>query len=354
MALTIATVISVISQLPAGMWVDAAGPKRRPLIFGAVVIIGVTPLVLAELPRTLPVLLALGLQAAAGTLLSPAIAALSLARVGQDGLAERLGRNARYGSIGAGLGAAIMGAVSTWISASAVFLTAFAMLPLALLAIARIGPDRFAPVPDTADAGPSSVWMAPVALIRDHRVVIFAASLGLFQLASIAVLQLAAVDITAREGARSGLIIAAFVIVPQVIVAIVSPSIGRWTTRHGRKAVLVPGFATTALRALAFAAIRGPGVLITVQALEGAGGAVFGIMMPLIAADLTRGTRRYTSCLGLLGLAGTAGAALSTLLGGFVADRFGQTTAFVALAAAGGVATLVVALALPETHSRGG
>ena len=348
LVLTVATVVSVVSQLPAGMWVDAAGPKRRRLIVGAILIIGCTPLVLALLPIPLPVLLALGAQAAAGTLLSPAIAALSLARVGKQRLADRLGRNARYGSIGAGLGAAIMGAASTWISASAVFLMAFAMLPLALLAIARIGPDRFATATET---DPSSVWMAPVALIKDRRVMVFAASLALFQLASIAVLQLAAVEVTARMGARSGLVIAAFIVVPQLVVAIVSPSIGRWTTRHGRKAVLVPGFATTALRALAFAVISNPGVLIAVQVLEGGGGAVFGILMPLVAADLTHGTRRYTSCLGLLGLAGTAGAGLSTLLAGFVADHFGREIAFLTLAMAGVLATLVVALGVPETRN---
>jgi MFS family permease len=76
-------------------------------------------------------------------------------------------------------------------------------------------------------------------------------------------------------------------------------------------------------------------------------------MMPLVAADLTRGTRRYTVCLGLLGLASTLGAALSTVLAGFVADRLGRPAAFLVLALAGFAATALVAFALPETREPG-
>ena len=352
LALTIATAVSTLCQVPAGMWVDAAGPKRRRALWLSVIIIGLTPLVLSAMPRPLPVMLALALQSAAGTLLSPAIAAVSLAVAGHAALGERFGRNARYGSIGAGLGAAVMGVSSTWISHHAVFIVAASMLPLALLAITWIGPDRATPV-----AAPAAVtetgWRAPLTLLRDRRVLMFAACLMLFQMASIAVLQLAAVDVTARIGARAGLVIAAFVIVPQIVVALAAPWIGMMAGGPGRRRVLVGGFLTTALRALGFMVIGNPFLLIGVQLLEGAGGAAFGVMMPLIAADLTRGTRRYTFCLGLLGLASTLGAALSTVLAGFVADRLGRAAAFAALAAVGALATALVALAMPDTTAPG-
>jgi len=125
-ALTIATVASTLFQIPAGLMVDAAGPRRRRLLWLTTAIIGLTPLVLAAMPQPFPVISILALQAVAGTLLSPAIAAVSLAVAGQDGLATRLGRNAAWGSIGAGLGAAVMGAASTWLSHQAVFLIAAA------------------------------------------------------------------------------------------------------------------------------------------------------------------------------------------------------------------------------------
>ena len=353
LALTVATITSTLCQVPAGLLVDALGARRRRMLWIAAIIIGITPLLLAAFPRQLPVIIALSLQAAAGALLSPAISAVSLTRAGRDGFGERLGRNARYGSIGAGAGAAIMGVSSTWISQYAVFLIAASLLPFALYAIHRIGPDQ--PQADiietTENPTLSATLLAPLALLRDRRILVFAACLGLFQLSSIAVLQLAAVEVTARTGARSGLVIAAFVIIPQIIVALVSPAIGTFAERHGRRLVLIASFATLPFRAAAFGLIGNPYALIGVQTLEGAGGAAFGVMMPLVAADLTRGTKHYTLCLSLLSLAATLGTALSTVLAGFTADRLGRSAAFFTLALAGLAATLLVAVAMPETKA---
>ena len=62
--------------------------------------------------------------------LGPAIAALSLAIAGQSALGRRLGRNARFASIGNGIGAAMMGAAGYYISERSVFfLTAALTLP---------------------------------------------------------------------------------------------------------------------------------------------------------------------------------------------------------------------------------
>lgn len=356
LVLTIATVVSTLFQIPAGMMVDAAGPRRRRLLWPAVAIIGLTPLVLASFPQPLPVIAVLALQSAAGTLLSPAIAAVSLAVAGQDGLGMRLGRNAAFGSAGAGLGAAAMGAASTWLSHHAVFIIAASLLPFALLAIARIGPDHaethHADHHRAEDEPPG--LLAPLALLRSRRILVFATCLMLFQLSSIAVLQLAAVEVTARTGARSGLAIAAFLIVPQVVVTLVAAWVGMAAERHGRRIVLLLGFATLPLRAAGFAVIHNPYALVGVQVLEGLGGAVFGVLMPLVAADLTR-RRRYTLCLALLSLAATLGAALSTMVAGPIADRFGRPAAFWALAGFGLLGLLLVAGGMPETkRAQGG
>jgi MFS family permease len=358
LVLTIATVVSALCQIPAGMMVDAAGPRRRRLLWVTVTIIGLTPLVLAALPLPLPVMAVMALQSAAGTLLSPAIAAVSLAVAGQDGLGTRLGRNAAFGSAGAGLGAAVMGAASTFLSHQAVFLISAALMPLALFAITRIGHDHAETHAAEHAHGPDETpgLLAPLALLRDRRVLVFAACLMLFQLSSIAVLQLAAVEVTARGGARSGLAIAAFLIVPQAVVALVATWVGGMAQHHGRRIVLLLGFATVPLRAAGFAVIHSPYVLVGVQVLEGLGGAVLGVLMPLVAADLTR-RRRYTLCLALLSLAATLGAALSTTIAGPIADRFGRPAAFWALAGFGVAAVLLVAAAMPETkrgHGAGG
>jgi MFS family permease len=160
----------------------------------------------------------------------------------------------------------------------------------------------------------------------------------------------AAAEITRRAGLRAGALIAAFVIIPQVLVAIASPWVGRLAERIGRRPLLVVGFASLPLRAALFAVVDDPYLLVPVQLLEGVAAAVFGVMLPLVAADLTRERGRYTLTLGALGLAGTLGAALSTTVAGLIATGFGVKAAFWTLAAAGCVAVALVALAMPETR----
>ena len=348
LVLTVSTVVSMLCQVPAGVFVDMIGPHRRAVLYWAILAMGIVPVVFVILPRGLPILLAMTLQAAAGSLLTPAIAAISLALVGREGLGERVGRNGRYGSIGAGLGAAIMGASGYLGSQRLAFVVAAALTLPALLAVRAIGPDKVAIAhPDEQQPG----LLAPFRLLRDHRLLIYALCVALFQVASIAVLQLAAVDVTARLGARGALVIAAFLIVPQVVVAVLSPWIGQTADRWGHRPALLAGFVTVPIRGVLFAMVRNPYVLVPVQVLEGLGGATFGVMMPLVAADLTGGNRTYTTCLSLLGLAAGAGTAVSTALAGWTADRFGRNTAFWVLAAAGIAAVALAAFAMPETRA---
>jgi sugar phosphate permease len=73
-------------------------------------------------------------------------------------------------------------------------------------------------------------------------------------------------------------------------------------------------------------------------------------MLPLIAADVAGGKGHYNLCIGLFGLTAGIGATLSTLAAGFISDRFGNMVSFMALAAAGALAVLLVWAALPETR----
>jgi len=80
------------------------------------------------------------------------------------------------------------------------------------------------------------------------------------------------------------------------------------------------------------------------------GAAVFGVLFPLIVADVTGETGHYTTSLGLVGLAIGGGATLSTTVAGLVADHLGVGTAFLSLAAVGLCATVLVWTIMPETR----
>jgi MFS family permease len=119
---------------------------------------------------------------------------------------------------------------------------------------------------------------------------------------------------------------------------------------RGRRAVLLLGFSALPLRALVFAGSSNPIIVIAVQALDGIGGACFGVMMPLIVSDVAGRTRHFNLSLGLVGFGVGIGGTLSTPAAGWLADHFGIRVAFYALTAVGLLAVLLVLFAMPETR----
>jgi MFS family permease len=73
-------------------------------------------------------------------------------------------------------------------------------------------------------------------------------------------------------------------------------------------------------------------------------------MLPLIAADLTQRTGHLNFAIGALGLAAGLGGTVSTAVAGWIGQQFGDTPTFLFLAAVGGAATLLLAVAMPETR----
>jgi MFS family permease len=152
-------------------------------------------------------------------------------------------------------------------------------------------------------------------------------------------------------GSRANLIIAACIVVPQIVVALTSPWVGRTAERIGRRPLLLLGWASLPLRAILLALSPSPFLIVALQALSGISAAVFGVMMPLVADDVTRRVHRFNLCIGVFGLAAAGGATFSTTIAGWLADSWGDRWAFLGLAAAGMAGTLLVGLAMPETRA---
>ena len=85
------------------------------------------------------------LHALASCVLGPAMVAISLGLVGHAAIGERLGRNARFASVGNGLAAAAMGACGYLLSARAVFIVTVLLLVPALLALRSISASEIDP-----------------------------------------------------------------------------------------------------------------------------------------------------------------------------------------------------------------
>ena len=290
---------------------------------------------------------------AASCVLGPAIAAISLGLVGPLAIGERFGRNARYASLGNGVAAAVMGTAGYLWSSRSVFLVTFLLAIPTLLALGRIRDREIDPqrahgavsreVPDARATSVSS-------LIRQRPLLIFAGSVLLLQLANAAMLPLMAGVVTTRSAQWAPLLIAACIIVPQAIVALTSPSVGRKAQAWGRRPLLLLGFAALAVRGVLFATVKDPYLLVAAQVFDGVTAAVFSVMIPLIVADVAFGSGHFNLAQGIVGTATGIGASLSTVLAGYVSDKFGSSVAFSGLAGVAAMGLAMIWFVMPETR----
>jgi MFS family permease len=186
--------------------------------------------------------------------------------------------------------------------------------------------------------------------MQNRPLLIFAGCLLLFHLANSAMLPLMGSVVTMRSSQWATLLIAACIVVPQLVVAALSPWVGRRAQLWGRRPILLIGFAALPIRGILFASVTNPSLLVVVQLLDGVTAAALAVMVPLVVADLTRGTGRFNLGQGIVGTSTGIGASLSATLAGYMSDRFGSPSAFTALAAIAFVGLLVLWFLMPETR----
>ena len=354
LVLSIGGLVGLIGQMPGGAIVDAARSER--LVAGlAVATIGFSALGYAAWPIFPVVIAAAILHAAASCVLGPAIAAISLGLVGPLAIGERFGRNARYASLGNGVAAAVMGTCGYLLSSRSVFLVTFVLAIPTLLSLASIREREVdaaqahgAVAREVPDANATSV----LNLLRQRALFIFAGSVFLLQLANAAMLPLMAGVVTTRSSQWAPVLIAACIVVPQAIVALTSPSVGRKAQQWGRRPLLLLAFATLAVRGILFATVHDPYLLVAVQVFDGITAAVFSVMVPLIVADVAFGSGHFNLAQGIVGTAVGIGASLSTVLAGYVSDKFGSSVAFTGLAGIAALGLVMIWLVMPETRRK--
>ena len=344
--MTTGGLVALACQVPGGALVDAMRSARVVAML-AVAAICLSALALAIWPSFLVVMAARVLHAGASCVLGPVIAAISLGLVGHAALGARLGRNARFASIGNGFAAAAMGVCGYLVSNQAVFFLTAALAAPAILALTRIRMGDAERPRNTDVAAPTATVRS---VLSDRRLLIFAGCILLFQLANAAMLPLMAGIVTLRASEWASTLIAACIVLPQLVVAGFAPWVGRVADSWGRRPPLFFCFVALALRGVLFAFVSDPYLIVAVQALDGVCAAVLGVTVPLVVADITRGTGRFNLGLGIVGSAVGIGAALSTTLAGYAIDHFGSSVAFFSLAFIAACGLALVWLLLPETR----
>ena len=351
--LSVSGLTSLLGQMPGGALVDWARSER--LVAGlAVAAIGVSALAYAVWPIFPIVLCAALLHAVSSCVLGPAIAAISLGLVGQSAISRRLGRNARFASIGSGIAAAVMGTFGYLLSSRAVFLVTVALTIPTILALAcvradDINPDRcHGAIPRKDDTGPATTSI--MMLARNRPLLEFALVVMLFHFANAAMLPLIGSFMTTQSAAWAPALIAACMIVPQIVVAVMSPWVGRRAQTWGRRPLLLIATGALVCRGILFAFVRDPHLLVVIQVLDGVAAAVLGVLVPLVIVDVTYGSGHFNLAQGIVGTATGIGASVSMLFASYLSDRFGSEVAFLSLAVSAAMALALVWLTMPETR----
>ena len=351
-ALSIGTIAAIACQLPAGWVVDHIHLKRVATGI-ALILVGISALMVIMAPYPAWVLVAQVVHSFGSCLITPAIAALTLVLCSHGTYSERLGVNGRYASLGAACAAAVLGTFAHFLTERVVFLLAAALVLPALVCLTLIrSSDRVPAEVHPAILHPRErrrrkhrAWH----IFRETPLHTFAVCVVLFHLSNAAMLPLALNEL-AKRGGHSGLVVSAAIIVPQLVSILCSPLAGRLAERLGRRPVLLFGFAALPLRALLFVSMPDAVPLVMIEVLDGISATVFGLTMPLIAADVTRRSGYLNTAIGSLGLAAALGATASTTAAGWVADTLGAPAAFMAMALVGLCAVGAVWLMMPETR----
>ncbi|MBR7708552.1 MFS transporter [Microvirga sp. SRT01] len=355
LVMTIAGIAGLLATTPAGALIDRVHAKRAVLVTAAVLV----TLASVSLPFVggfAAVTATQSLAAAAAAVFAPGIAAVSLGIVGPRAFTRRVGRNEAFNHAGNAVAAALAGLLAWKFGPVVVFWLMGGLAALSIAAILRLdgtaidhaaargcGDDE---VQDDARP-PQSLRQL---LIGTPALGIFAITCFLFHLSNAAMLPSVG-QLLAREvgSAQATSLVAACIVGAQLVMVPVAILMGKFADRWGHRPVLLVGLAVLALRGVLYTLSNAPGWLLFVQLLDGVGAGIFGALLPVIVAAITRGTGRFNVAQGAVATVQGLGGAFSTTLAGAVIVWGGYSAAFLTLAviAAGGLA--LVALKMPET-----
>jgi MFS family permease len=353
-ALTVAGLVTVALQTPAGGIVDQARRKRLIVVAGSLVL-GLGATLLAWKTSKLAVYSAQVLIGGAGPFLAPALAAITMGLVGQRGFDRQFGRNQAFNSAGNVAAALLILAVSHYLGNRAIFVAAACLVAPTIIAtllirpqeidyeIARGGCER---IRDNQGLGYTLRLLA-----QDRVLLLFLVCCFLFHFANAAMLPELG-EMLSRNNAKAAVpFMTACVIVTQLIISFTAAWVGLQAQRRGRRPLLLIGFGVLPVRAVLYTLTHHPAGLIAIQCLDGVANTIFGVVAVLVIADRTRGTGRFNLASGALATAVGAGAALSNTYGGYLIHLSGFRISFLGLGAVALAAFLMLFFFLPETAS---
>lgn len=290
------------------------------------------------------------------TFFPAATAAFALGLSDKKEVTGRVARNETFTHSGNVIFAVVAGAVGTVISLSLIFYSA-AIFAAGMAAAAFFISEESVSF-EAARGGDEGEGKQPKGyreLFQDRRILFFTLAVVLFNISNSATLPLIG-EIFSKEhkGASSAWQVAAAVFVAEVVMVLIATFTGKKADHWGRKPLFLAAFGFLVVRNGLNVVSHAPAFLIALQAFDGVAAAIYGVLLTLVVADLSKGTGRFNFLQGSIQSAMGTGAFLSNLAFGFVAKSMGFNAAFIGLAAFGVFGGLLYQFCMPETRETSG
>ncbi|MGU3536410.1 MFS transporter [Methylobacterium sp. A54F] len=343
---TLVGVGSLVLSGPAGALVDRLGRPRLLIGIACAAILGGT-LLLLPARSVVAVFAAQLLAAAGGTLLLPAVIALTLGIVGKDRFPKQQGRNQAFNHLGILIAAGLIGFGTEWLGPAIAFWVLGAMAVLAIVATATTPGHCYSErravgwkeQDEEGDEAPQRAGLK--AVLGNRKLLVLAVALALFNLGNGGMLTLLSQKLVATA-VDATTWTARYVMVAQLVMVPVALFAGSLADRRGRRKLLLVALAVLPVRAVLSAFIDDPVWLLSAEVLDGVASGIVGVAVPVVVADLTWGSGRTQTALGALNAVQGIGGALSAWYGGLAYALLGWTGTFLALGAPALVALALV------------
>jgi len=245
-----------------------------------------------------------------------------------------------------------MGVAGQYIAKSAIFLGTAALCVPALIALSCIRSDEinYAQARNAGIGKSAANFQRLFDVGKNLQLYVFAGCIVLFQFADASMLPIVSQDLALDKNQPDALLLAGLIITPQIVAVGLSPWVGYYSEKFGRKPLLLVGFAIEAARGLLFATFTGYPLLVFGQLLSGVSAASVTVLTVIVVADMTAGTGRFNLVQGFIGTMIAIGASASTGASGFIFEHVGRLYGFLILSSAAAVAAALLGTAMHETR----
>jgi MFS family permease len=281
---------------------------------------------------------------------APVLAALALSLVGHASLPKLMGENQAWNHAGNIASAALAIAVVAKLGITALFYSVGIASCFAAASVFWIDPSDLDPYHATGRTDDRADGIPIRQLLRDRNTLVLFVSVALFHFANAPILPAVALYVKKLGGSdqwMTGTVLTAqTVMIPASLIA------GRLARTQGRKPITCVAFWVLPLRILSYTFVHSPKALVALQALDGVGAGIYGVVIALYCADLAANKGGFNTLMGLFATALAVGAVAGPLCTGVLIQHFGFRVTFLVFAAMALAGAAWFTFLMPETARR--